>query len=59
MDKNTKKMINKKDNNKEKFRKEIKVNSKAEKEIPEKSSANLNSNAFHELDSARTIDDIC
>ena len=34
-------------------------NKKTVKEIAEMSSKNLNANAFHELDYARTIDDIC
>ena len=43
----------------QKIREELKVNSKAEKEIHEKSGENLNSNKFHELNSARMIKDIC
>ena len=35
------------------------LNSNAEKEIPEKSCEICNSNAFHELDLARTIEEIC
>ena len=37
---------------------ETKSQSKAEKETPEKSSDNLNSNVFDDLDSARTIENI-
>ena len=49
MDKNTKKIINNNDKNTEMTREELKVNSKAEKEVPEKSSENFNSNAFHKF----------
>ena len=59
MDKNTEKIIDNNDKNTEKIREEIKVHSKTEKVCPEKSNENLDLNAFHELDSARTIDDIC
>ena len=55
MDINTKKIINNNDKNTEKIREEIKVYSKTEKVCPEKSNENLDLNAFHELDSARTI----
>ena len=47
------------DKNTYKIREEIKGNSKAQTEITEMSSKNLNSNEFYELDYARTIDDIC
>ena len=50
MDKKTKNIIDNNYKNSEKIREEIKIYSTAEKEAPEKSSENLNSIAFHELD---------
>ena len=59
IDPNTRKSMDKNGKNTEKIREEKKVKSRAEKYYPEKSSENANSNAFHEVDSARTIKDIC
>ena len=59
MDNNTKQIIDNIDKNTDKIREEIEENSKVETDIPEMLSENLNSNTFHELNSARIIDDIC